>query len=200
MNPAKSASKKVSLMRSKRNKKKYLLNTLTDIKVFLLFLLANVGSPIDHSALIEIVYENTDEIAIDYDECLNQLVDTEHLYFDEAEGEKYYMITKKGMMVARELYDTLDEEFRERSIRSAAKHLSLSGSGRAVKSSIVETEDKRFKVVMTASDTVGETMRLEITVSSRTEAEKIKSNFDQKPDSIYRGVLYATSGRMEYIS
>ena len=88
-------------MKNNKGRKKYSLSTQTDIKVFLLFLLANVGSPIDHSTLIEIVYENTDEIAIDYDECLNQLVDTEHLYFDEIDGERYYMITKKGMMVSR---------------------------------------------------------------------------------------------------
>jgi hypothetical protein len=186
-------------MKSRRNKKQYYLNTSTDIKVFLLFLLAHVGSPIDHATLIEIVYENTDEIAIDYDECLNQLVDTEHLYFDEAEGEKYYMITKKGIMVASELYDTLDEEFRERSIRSAAKHLSLSNNGRSVSSAIVKTDENRFKVIMTSSDSIGETMKIELTVSSRSEAEKIKNNFDTKPDSIYRGVLYATSGRMDYL-
>ena len=183
-----------------RAKKKYTLNTLTDIKVFLLFLLANVGSPLDYSTLIDIVYENTDEIGIDYNECLNQLVDTEHVYFDEVGGEKYYMVTKKGIMVASELYDTLDEEFRDKSIRSAAKHLVRSGSERKVFSTITETEEKRYRVTMSSSDSIGETMRLEITVASRSEAEKIKSNFDQRPDSIYRGVLYASSGRLEYMS
>jgi predicted AAA+ superfamily ATPase len=183
-----------------RAKKKYTLSTLTDIKVFLLFLLANIGSPLDHSTLIEIVYENTDEIAIDYDECLNQLVDTEHVYFDEVGGEKYYMISKKGMMVASELYDTLDGEFRERSIRSAAKHLAFSGTGRKVESSVRKTDEGRFLVTMSCFDALGETMKLEITVASKSEAEKIKANFDQRPDSIYRGVLYASSGRMEYMS
>ena len=184
----------------KKNGKKYSLDTQTDIKVFLLFLLANVGSPIEHSSLIDIVYENTDEIAIDYDECLNQLVDTEHIYFDEISGERYYMISKKGMMVASELYDTLNEEFRERSIKTAAKHLSLSNSGKTVTSSIVETPENRFKVVMSTQDSLGEIMKLEITVASRAEAERIKNNFDLRPDSIYRGVLYAGSGRMEYMS
>ena len=123
-------------MKNKRTKKKYSLNTLMDIKVFLLFLLAHIGSPLEHSELIDIVSENTDDIAINYDDCLNQLVDSEHLYFDEIDGEKYYMISKKGRMVASELYDTLDEEFRERSIKSAIKHTSLSQSGKSIKSFI----------------------------------------------------------------
>ena len=62
-------------------KKEFKLVTMTDIKVFLLFLLDNIGYPIDHSSLIEMVAENTDEIIIDYDECLRELADKEHILF-----------------------------------------------------------------------------------------------------------------------
>ena len=170
-----------------------------DIKVFLLFLLAHIGSPLEHSELIDIVSENTDDIAINYNDCLNQLVDSEHLYFDEIDGEKYYMISKKGRMVASELYDTLDEEFRERSIKSAIKHTSLSQSGKSIKSFIEKTEEGRYKVTLATYDSIGEVMKVDVTVNSLSEAEKIKANFDTKPDSIYRGVLFAMSGRLEYM-
>ncbi len=191
---------KVKTMKSKKGKHKYSLNTLIDIKVFLLFLLSNIGSPLDHTTLIEIVSENTDEIAIDYEECINQLVDSGHLLFDEIDGERYYMISKTGRMVSSELYDSLDEEIRERSIKSAAKYLALSRSGKSIKSSITATEEGRFKVTLSTYDSVGEVMKIDITVASKAEAEKIKSNFDTKPENVYRGVLFATSGRMEYMS
>ena len=187
-------------MKSKRGKKKYTLNTLMDIKVFLLFLLSHIGSPIEHSSLIDIVSENTDDIAIDYDECLNQLVDSEHLYFDEIDGEKYYMVSKKGRMVASELYDTLDEEFLERSIKSSAKYLALSRSGKSIKSRVEKSDDGRYTVTMQTYDSIGRIMEISLTVASKSEAEKIKANFDLKPENVYRGVLFATSGRMEFLS
>ena len=186
-------------MKSRNSKKKYSLNTLMDIKVFLLFLLSHIGSPLDHNTLIDIVSQNTDDIMINYDECLNQLVDSEHLFFDEIDGEKYYMVSKKGRMVASELYDTLDEEFRERSIKCAAKYMALSQSGKSVNSKITKTEE-RYMVTLSVSDSIGEIMKIDIAVNSLSEAERIKSNFDLKPENIYRGVLFATSGRIEYMS
>ena len=32
------------------------------------------------------------------------------------------------------------------------------------------------------------------------EAEQIKTNYEQKPDGVYRGVLFSATGRIEYLS
>ena len=116
----------------KRNRN-FAFNSITDLKVFLLFLMDNIRYPIDKSTVMLIIEENTDEITFDYEQCLAELVDSEHLLFDEIEGEKYYMISDKGRVVASELYDSLDAGFRERSLRSAIKHVSLSKSGASIK-------------------------------------------------------------------
>lgn len=183
----------------KRNKK-FGLNSITDLKVFLLFLLDNIRYPIDKKTIISIVEENTDEITLDYEHCLFELTDSEHLLYDEVDGEKYYMISDKGRMVAQELYDNLDAGFRERSLRSAIKHVSLSKSGAAIKSFIEKTESGRYKVTLEASDSFGELMSTSLTVNSLAEAEQIKRNFEAKPDGVYRGVLFSATGRIEYLS
>ena len=176
------------------------LNTITDLKVFLLFLLDNIRYPIAHTTIMEIILENTDELSIDYDECLNELSESGHLYVDEVDSEKYYMISDEGRMVASELYDSLDKEFRERSLRTAIKHISLSKSGASIKSYIEQTETKRYRVTLEAYDSQGEIMKTSLTVSSRTEAETIQRNFEAKPDGVYRGVLFSATGRIEYLS
>lgn len=176
------------------------LDTITDIKVFLLFLLDNIRYPVDRTTVMEIIIENTDALSLDYDQCLGELVDSGHLYFDEIDGEKYYMISDEGRMVATELYDSLDKEFRERSLRSAIKHISLSKSGASVKSYIEQTENKRYSVTLEARDSRGEIMKTTLTVASRAEAERIKENFDNNPDGVYRGVLFSATGRVEYLS
>ena len=110
------------------------------------------------------------------------------------------MISDSGRVIASELYDTLDGEFRERSLRYAAKYTSISKSGTAIKATISETEGKRFKVTMEIRDSVGELLCSSITVTSRHEAERIKNNFESKPDAVYRGMLFSATGRLEFLS
>ena len=183
-----------------KNQKKFKLRTMTDIKVFILFLLNNIGYPVDHSTVIEMVAENTEEILIDYDECLRELSDDGHLLFDEYQGERYYMISDTGRMIASELYDTLDKDFREKSLRYAAKYTSLSKSGATINATVEEAPGKRYKVTMRISDSIGEIMCTSITVPSYAEAEKIKNNFEAKPNGVYRGVLFSATGRLEFLS
>ena len=180
--------------------KEFKLNTKTDLKVFVLFLLDNIRYPVDKTTVMSIVEENTNEIIIDYEEILIELVDSEHLLYDEVDGEKYYMISDKGRLVASELYDSPDKEFRERSLRSAIKHISLSKSETVIKAYIEETPTKRFKVTLEAKDNYEEIFKTSLTVSSRQEAEMIKKNFESKPDGVYRGVLFSATGRIEYLA
>ena len=92
-----------------RKNKKFELNTTTDIKVFLLFLLDNIRYPIDKNTIMSIIDENVDDLSLDYEQCLGELVDSEHLLYDELDGAVYYMISDKGRAVASELYDNLDK-------------------------------------------------------------------------------------------
>lgn len=183
-----------------KKRKTFGLDTITDIKIFLLFLLDRIGGPIDHTALIDIVSENTREITLDYDQCLSELVDMGHLLFDEVDGERYYMISDSGHEIAAELYDSLDEGFRERSVRSAIRHISLSARNAGVKSYITETDAKRYAVTLIASDRYGEILNTTIVVASRAEAEAIKNNYDAHYDAVYRGILFSATGRMEFLS
>ena len=180
--------------------KEFGLNTITDLKVFILFLLDNIRYPVDHTTVMKIVEENTDDISLDFAQCLAELTDTGHLYFDEIDGEKYYMISDKGRMVASELYETLDKNFRERSLRSAIKHISLSKNETTINAYITETATKRFCVTLEARDKTDDIMKVSLTVSSRAEAELIKKNFENKPDGVYRGTLFAATGRIDYLS
>ena len=182
----------------KRNR--FGLDTTTDIKVFLLFILDRIGNPIDHTSLINIISENTREILLDYDQCLDELVSAGHLYYDTDGVERYYMISDSGHEIAAELYDTLDEGFRERSARTAAKYITLSSRNASVTSYITEAEGKRVNVTLKASDRYGEILNVTITVASSAEAEAIKNNYDQHYDAVYRGILLSATGRMEFLS
>ncbi|MBQ1260720.1 MAG: DUF4364 family protein [Clostridia bacterium] len=183
-----------------KKKEPYTLKTLTDIKVFLLFILDNIKYPVDHSTIMKIVAENIDEPGLDYEEGLSELVERGFVISDSFEGTTYYVISKTGQPVAAELYDILDESLRERSIRSAIKHSSLLDSGLRTKTEIEELPSHRFKVTVTMLDSVEEVMSASFTVVSRLEAERIRENFETRPQGMYSGFLFAATGRMEYLS
>jgi hypothetical protein len=155
---------------------------------------------VDSDTITSMVAENTDDISLDYQQCLEELVDSDHLLFDEIDGVRYYMISDKGREVASELYDNLDEGFRERSLRSAIRHLSLSKSEASIKSYVERTENGRYRVTLEAFDRYGELMKTSLAVNSLAEAEQIKRNFESKPDGVYRGVLFSATGMIEYLS
>ncbi len=183
-----------------KKKKEALLNSITDLKVFLLFLLDNIRYPVEHSTVLDIIAENTDDYSLDYEQCLSELVDSEHLLFDQFDGEKYYMISEKGRLVSSELYESLDPGLRERSLRSANKHISLKGNGTEIIARVEQTPNKRYKVILSSSDREGEVISISVVVSTREEAELIKSNFEAKPGSIYRGILFSLTGKLEFFS
>ena len=54
------------------------LQSIVDIKIFLLFLLDNIRYPIDYTTLSKIISENVDEVTFGYEECLRDLTDSEH--------------------------------------------------------------------------------------------------------------------------
>lgn len=183
-----------------KKNKKFGLNTLTDLKVFLLFLLDNIRYPVDKTTVMSIIAENTDDISLDYEQCLFELAESEHILYDEIDGERYYMISDKGRAVAAQLYDNLDEGFRERSLRSAIKHISLSKSGASIRAYVENTDSGRYRVTLEARDRYGDLMKTSLTVNSLAEAEQIKRNFESKPDGVYRGVLFSATGKIEYLS
>ena len=181
-------------------KSKFTLKSETDIKVFLLFILEYMRQPVERTTLIDIVYDNTDEMTINYDECLESLVDSGHIYPERAFDETYYIITDSGKLVANELFDSLPQDFRERSLKIAIKHLSLIKRGATPHTKIEETEGTRYKVTLTLSDAEGDIFTSSFTVSSRSEAEKIRTHFENSPESVYRGVFFSATGGYEYLS
>lgn len=181
-------------------KKEYTLRTMTDKKIFILFLLDTIRYPVDYTTLQEIVFENTVTLSTEYEECLGALMDEGHVLSDEEDGERYYMISESGRALASELYDALDPVFREQCALSVAKHLSLSGKGIRIRSSVEEDASRRFRVTLVSEDGFGEIFRLSLTVNSRAEAEDIRRHYESMPDSVYRGTLFSATGKIGFLN
>ncbi len=180
--------------------KEFGLTSISDLKVFLLYVLDNLRYPVEEETVLLIAGQNTNDITLDYAQCLAELTDTEHVYSDEFEGVRYYMISDKGRATVAELYDALNKGFREKCRSSIARYLSLKKKEITVKSYIETTEEKRFRVNLEAYDKYGDIMKVSLTVNSMAEALEIKNNYDTRPDGVYKGVLFSATGKMDFLS
>ena len=177
----------------------FTLSSLTEIKIFLTYILDYVDRPLDYTTLSGIIMDNVENPSLDFEEALNALSDDGYLYSEEIDGERYYMITEIGRSLASELYDTLDADIREKSIRVAVKHISFVESGTLTKTKIEQADNNRFKVTVEAHSRLGEIMSVSMLVPSRSEAEDIAARYENRPDAVYRGVMFALTGRLELI-
>jgi predicted transcriptional regulator len=184
-----------------KKNKRFTLKDYTDIKIFLLFLLDNIRYPVDYTTISKVLMENIETVTLDFGQCLTELTDNGHLLADFVDGESYYMISDTGKEIAAELYDNIDEEFRESAIKCAAKYVKLTEAGVEIASKIEKTEDNRYKVTLSAKGKEkGEFFNLSLIVSSYSQAEEISENFELRPDGFYRGVLFCATGRFEFLS
>ncbi len=181
-------------------KKEYTLKTITDIKIFILFLLDTIRYPVENATVWEILFENMPMLSTDYEECVSVLIDQGHIIAHEMDGERYMMISESGRRLSSVLYDTLDASFRERVAKSAMKHVSLADNGIRISTSIEEDASGRFRVRLISEDRFGEILHVSLTLNSRAEAEAIRKNFDERPNTIYRSVLFSATGKIGFLS
>ena len=174
-------------------------SSLTDVKIFILFLLDSIRGPIDYTALSAIIAENAYENTFDYIEAIKELTDSGYLLFDEFDKEQYYMISDSGRAVSHELYDLLPLGVREEVTASVARYVRITNDGIKI-SCEIDGDGGHCTLKVRASDSDGEFISVRLKVPSRQEAQRMKENFENNPSGIYRGFLFSLTGRLEFLS
>lgn len=122
-------------------------------------------------------------------------------YTEEDEAKrprKLYEVSRKGHAVAIGLGDSIIESVRERSYRSALRHLSLKKRGAVFEKSYTEDGDG-YLVNCAISDKDGVAMNLTVRADSKYQLDRMLENFDERPEVIFRGIVALMSGDVNYL-
>ena len=111
---------------------------------------------------------------------------------------KLYEVSETGHQVAIGLGDSIMVSVRERSYRSALRHLSLKKRGAQVESSY-EAEGDGYIVHCSITDKEGTALDLKLRADSKYQLERMMSNFDDRPEVIFRGIVALMSGDVNYL-
>jgi hypothetical protein len=127
------------------------------------------------------------------------MLDGDLLLKIEMDGEELYTVTEKGRMVARELKSDLLPSILDRSLSAALRYLNFKKRGIVAKCAIEPTEDGRFSVTCSFTENKICIFSQSLVVDSRDRAERMKNNFYERPEAIYRGVLALMAGNVNYL-
>ncbi len=175
------------------------LTDRNDIKIFVLYLLDNIHYPLDFDTINDIVVQDEFVGYFDFAECFAELLDAGHIREEVTNGVALYRITETGSEVAVQLQSSLLAPIREKSLKSALRILSFQKSKAEVKCNVEKREDGRYDFSCSITQNKVPTMQLSMVIDSHDRAQKMKSNFLDRPEVVYKGILAMTACEVDYL-
>jgi len=166
-------------------------------KVFILFLLSNLNEPLEFSTINDIVVQDGFVNYFDFAICFSELLEAGMI--TEINGAKpLYQISEAGKASLESYEDTLYASVREKALRSALRLLAFNRSGNKISSSITECNGG-YILKCTIADKNKVLFSTEVFLTEKRYAEKLKMNFDEKAEIIFKGTLALLSGDVNFI-
>ncbi len=190
-----------------------------EIKIFILYLLDKIGYPLDYPSIGSIMMQDGIVNFFDFAQCFFALVDAGHIREIVERGEKdkgaltesdtdsddvevgttvLYEVTETGKQVARVLSSNLMVAVREKSYRSALRHLSFAKKGAYVDHTYRPDGDG-FLVTCSIKDKSGVLMELTVRADSEYQMRRMRDNYSERPEVVFRGVVALLLGDVNYL-
>ncbi|MDD6798838.1 MAG: DUF4364 family protein [Firmicutes bacterium] len=175
------------------------LRDKNDIKLFILYLMRHVGYPLNFQEVSDIVIQDGIVGYFNFQECFAELLDAGTVEELKIDGEPYYSITPRGIHVADNLDSPSLNLIKERSLKSALRIISFKRRGDEIRCTYEELPGDRYIVNCIVIENREELLNVKLLLESKLQLEKIRINFNDKPEIIYRGILSLLSGEVNYL-
>ena len=136
---------------------------------------------------------------LDFAEGFNEMLDGGLITDMEIDGETLYAVTEKGKCVARELNGDILSTILDQSLARALRYLDFKKRGITPKCEITKLDDGRYNITCFFIENRVEIFRQTLIVDTLDRAQRMKANFHERPEAIYRGVLALMAGNVNYL-
>lgn len=174
------------------------LTNKIDIKVFILYLLKNVGEPLEYTTVNDIVVQDEFVNYFDFAFCFSELLEAGQIAEIQISGNCLYSISESGKEILESYESSLLPVIRERALKSALRLLAFYRHGNRISSSITECGEG-YTLKCNIVDKQKTIFSVEVYLSEKDYAEKLKENFDERAEIIFRGALSLLSGDVNFI-
>lgn len=174
------------------------LEDKVDVKVFILYLMKNVGEPLEFTTINDIVLQDEFVGYFDFAFCFSELLESGQIDEIDNGDEKLYVVSESGRETLESYEGSLLTVIKERALRSALRLIAFNRSGSRIKSTITENGNG-YSLNCSIVDNEKTIFDIEVFVTDRNYAEKLKANFDERAEIIFRGALSLLSGDVNFI-
>ena len=175
------------------------IGSKNNVKIFVLYLLENINYPLDYCSINDIVMQTDYVMYLDFAEAFIEMLDGGLISSFESGGTTYYEVTEKGRCVAQELNSDVLSSILDKSLAAALRYLDFSRRKIVAHCEISGRDDGRSDVICEITEKKQLIFRTLLTVDSEDRAKRMKENFDDRPEVIYRGVTALLAGNMNYL-
>ena len=164
-----------------------------EIKIFILYLLKNIKEPLEFSTINDIVVQDGFVNYFDFAICFAELLESNQI--TELKGDKtLYVISAAGTEAVESVEDKIFVSVKEKALRLLAFHRSGSRTR-----SRVEKAEKGYKLICSIEDSEKTLLHVEVFLTDANYAEKLRINYDERAEIIYKGVLSLLSGEVNFL-
>ena len=175
------------------------IGSMRNVKIFVLYLMENINYPLDFVTINDIVMQTDYVMYLDFAEAFHDMLDTGLLSKTEEDGEELYSVTEKGRHVARELKSDLLPSILDQSLARALRYLNFKKRGITPSCAVEPIEDGRYRVTCLFTEREQCIFSQSLVVDTKDRADRMKENFYERPEAIYRGVLALMAGNVNYL-
>ncbi|MBO7342171.1 MAG: DUF4364 family protein [Clostridia bacterium] len=173
---------------------------MKNVKIFVLYLMQNLGRPLDFITLNDIVMQTDYIMYLDFAEAFGQMLDGDLIReVGELDGDKMYEITEKGICVAENLSSDVLSSILDKSLAAALRYLDFKKRGIEAKCTTERREDGVYEIHCQLLERGRVLFSNTLTVDSADRARRMAENFRDRPEVVYRGVLALLAGNMNFL-
>ncbi len=173
---------------------------MKNVKIFVLYLMENVGRPLNFVTLNDIVMQTDYIMYLDFAEAFHKMLDDDLICaVGEEEGDTLYEITERGRLVAESLHSDILSSILDKSLAAALRYLDFKKRGIEGHCRTARREDGRYDFYCELLERGELIYSTTLVVDSADRAARLKENFHDRPEVIYRGVHALLAGNMNYL-
>ncbi len=172
----------------------------TQAKILILYLLGNIGESVEFTTINDMISQDGLVNYFDFADAFSDLLEKGQIASDSqtSEGEPLYTITDEGRSVLESYQGEMLSDMRQRALRHAMRVLAFKSRGVRQTARLVETAGG-WTLQCTVADRQKTLFETSVFLTDRRLAEQMQTNFEDRADIIYRGVLSLLSGDVNFI-
>ena len=177
------------------------LGNKQNIKVFVLYLMQNVGYPMDFVTVNDIIMQ-TDYVAyLDFAETFAALEESELIQKTgvNEQGEPTYTVTGRGRTVVESFQSDILPSILEESLTCALRYLDFSRRGAKATCKITPNPEGGYDITCALTEQSVTLLSITLWADTKARAERMEAQFRRSPENVYRATLALMSGEVNYL-